>query len=103
MANHPESAEKLAVTVFFWRNGELTRGTLLFLADEVSFVLPSGNVPQGAEKFSLSSIEEIAKYNTYLFIPNGLIFRLDCGTELQFTLSERPRVLQYIRSWRSDL
>lgn len=103
MENYPESAEKLAVTAFFWRNGELTRGTLSFLADEVIFVLPSGNVPQGSEKFSLSSVVEIAKYNTYLFVPNGLIFRLDSGTELQFTLSERPRVLQYIRSRRSDL
>lgn len=103
MVSHSESTEKLAVIAHFWRNGGLTRGTLSFSADEVSFVLPSGGVPEGVEAFSLFSVAEIAKYNTYLFIPNGLIFRLESGEELQFTLSDRSSVLQYIRSLRSDL
>lgn len=103
MTSCSESSEKLAIAACFWRNGELTRGTLLLSSDVVSFVLPSGSPLGGVESFPLSSVREIEKYNTYLFVPNGLIFRLESGETLQFTLSDRPRILQYIRSWRSDL
>ncbi|MCD7799092.1 MAG: hypothetical protein LUG84_06765 [Akkermansiaceae bacterium] len=103
MTDSSTSTASLTVAARLWRNGVMVFGALTLNPKAMSFSTASGNVAEELAKVPVASIAEVSKYNTYLFIPNGILILLKNGETLQLIISERTRLLRYLRALRPEL
>lgn len=97
------SPSSLTVAAWLWQKSETLPGVLTLSEAGISFKTPAGNAPLGEEILPITSLEAALPYNTYLFIPNGLMLHLTDGSAIQLTLEKRKQVLALLRQLKPGI